>query len=328
MHTLWAPPLLPGLSSLTDKSGQTYGEFRKTLKVNYLRIQCEIVLSFLSLFVYLFISYKLDSLIPTLFVVGCLALTAHRILNVVHEGAHYLLSRSKLYNDVFCNIFAGWFVLTDVDQYRITHIEHHRNLGSEFDPENAHMEKLDLTWLVSLISGFNVLRRLKVRSSARERIGERASLKVKHFLIPCLGLFGHLVILFSIYQFMGLQSLIVWGFSIFCLAPALGILRNLLEHKYVEGVEPEIWYQIINREKPDRIVTTVTTRTFTKSILSQLYGSIGFTRHLLHHWDPSVSFSNLKKVHRFLLETSISGNLQKVDTTFSSTFFHLWRKSA
>jgi fatty acid desaturase len=326
MHTLWAPPLLPGLASITSKSGVTYGEFRKTLNVNFFRIQVGIVCSFLSLFVILFLCNKTDNFFLLIFMSVSLALTQHRILNVVHEGAHYLLSRSRKFNDTFCNFLAGWFILCDVDQYRITHIEHHRNLGSEFDPENAHMEKLDLTWLVSLISGFNTVRRISVRKQIRSNLGSRATGKPRHLVVPFLGLLLHSLILLFVYNILSFQTLVVWLFSTFFLTPALGILRNLLEHKYVESVDSAIWYQILGREKPADAVLKVTTRTFTKSLLSRLYGSMGFTRHLLHHWDPSISFSNLGKVHKFLLETPLEANLRKVDSTFSSTFVHLWRK--
>ena len=326
MHTLWAPPLLPGLASITNKSGVTYGEFRKTLTVNFFRIQLGIVCSFLSIFVILFLCNKTDNLYLLFFMSVSLALTQHRILNVVHEGAHYLLSRSRKFNDAFCNFLAGWFVLCDVDQYRITHVEHHRNLGSEFDPENAHMEKLDLTWLVSLISGFNTVRRISVRNQARSNLGTRATAKPRHLVVPVIGILLHSLILLIIFNLLSFQTLVVWLFSTFFLTPALGILRNLLEHKYVESVDSAIWYQILGRERPADVVLNVTTRTFTKSLLSRLYGSMGFTRHLLHHWDPSISFSNLGEVHKFLLETPLEANLRKVDSTFSSTFIHLWRK--
>lgn len=326
MSTLWAPPLLPGLSGITNTSGVTYGDFRKTLKVRYSQIQLGIVFSFLSIFMLIYLSDKTKNLVLLSIIAICLSLTEHRILNVLHEGSHYLLSKSRNFNDFFCNIFAGWFVLSDVDQYRITHIEHHRNLGSEFDPENAHMEKLDLTWLISLFSGFNTLRRMGVRTKSRNNLGPRAQAKLRHLLVPVIGLLLHALVVVVVYKYLSLHVLILWVVATFVLTPALGILRNLLEHKYVEGVDAAIWYQIVGREKPEDVVKTVTTRTFTRSLLSRLYGSMGFTRHLLHHWDPSISFANLGLVHNFLLETPLEENLRKVDSTFTSTFIHLWRK--
>jgi fatty acid desaturase len=188
------------------------------------------------------------------------------------------------------------------------------------------MEKLDLTWLISLLSGFNTLRRVSVRNKSRNRRGPRAQIKIRYLLVLVTGLLLHVLILGIVYNYLGLYALVVWVCSTFILTPALGSLRNLLEHKYVEGVDTAIWYQIIGRDKPENVVTTVTTRTFTHSLLSRLYGSMGFTRHLLHHWDPSVSFSNLGSIHKFLLETPLEGNLRKVDSTFTSTFLHLWGK--
>jgi fatty acid desaturase len=326
MNALWAPPQIPGLSQLTNASGQTYRDFRKTLNTNFFKVQFGIITTFVSMLLVVALAFTATSSVVLFALALPLALIQHRILNVIHEGAHFLLSNNRNKNDLFCNLFSGWFILCDVDQYRITHIEHHRNLGTEFDPENAHMEKLDLTWLISVITGFATLRRLTTRAAHRKKIGSRADTKLRHLIVPIIGVLIHLQVLIAMFLWASYPVLVFWALTTFFLTPALGIVRNLLEHKYVESVQPEIWYQILGREQPQNLVSSVTTRTFTHSALSKLYGSMGFTRHLIHHWDPAISFSNLEEVHNFLLDTKLGANLTMVDATFTRTFLHLWQR--
>jgi fatty acid desaturase len=258
-------------------------------------------------------------------IIVVVALCEHRLLNVIHEGAHYLIAKNRRFNDVFTNAVAGCFFLVDVDQYRITHIRHHKDLGGPEDPENAHMDKLDFSWLAAAFSGFGAISKLLKRKQFRNKLSFQK--EVSHILVPLVGVLVHAILLTALFLFAPINVFIIWILATYIVAPGLGLLRNLLEHKYVEAVDANIWAQLLGVSKISENPTkNVTTRTFTTSVLSRLYGSMGFTRHLLHHWDPSISFTNLEKVHSFLLETSIGPALQRTNTTFTSTFKHLWGK--
>ena len=43
-----------------------------------------------------------------------------------------------------------------------------------------------------------------------------------------------------------------------------------------------------------------TTRSFHEGPVGSTFGAAGFTRHLLHHWDPALSYTNLAAVEQFL----------------------------
>jgi fatty acid desaturase len=325
----WMPPLLPGLSKLTNGKGELYGDFRKKLKPNYFRIQVSILATFLYCLAItaVMISKEISWILLVIGVIP-LSLLQLRLLNVIHEGAHYLLAPNRRANDLFCNVLAGWFFVVAVDQYRITHIEHHRNLGKTGDPENAHMDELDFTWLVSAFSGLRTIKTLLLRKKIRHDVTKEREkdYSPSHWLIPICGGLMHLMIL-GIIAIGGISfGDTCWVFATYLATPGLGMLRNLLEHRYVGNVDPSVWDALL--DKPGMLkVTPATTRTFTKSILSQFYGSMGFTRHLLHHWDPSISFQNLKEVHNFVLESAIGSLVASTDSTFTSQFIALWRKA-
>lgn len=325
-NVAWAPALIPGFAKLSDGT-KTYSDFRATLKTNYSRVRMGILLTWALIFATLAFERLFPEVSVYLFplLVMIVSLSQHRLLNVIHEGAHYLIAKNRRANDLFTNIVAGCFFLVDVDQYRITHIRHHKDLGGPDDPENAHMDKLDFSWLAAAFSGFGAIARLLTRKKFRDRLdyGKRIS----HIVVPIIGVALHASVLMLLLAFFPTVVLATWVLSTYVITPGLGLLRNLLEHKYVEVVDVEIWSHLFERTNIlDRRRENVTTRTFTSSALSRLYGSMGFTRHLLHHWDPSISFTNLKKVHGFLLQTPLGPSLESTNTTFTSTFKHLWRK--
>jgi fatty acid desaturase len=323
--TDWAPPTLPGLSKMQNSSGISYTEFRKTLITPFNRVQMSIAMNLVLIISAVILALNYPYFTVLVFLAIPLALIEHRVLNVLHEGAHYLIAKKRSMNDLVTNVLSGWFVIADVDQYRITHIQHHRNLGSFEDPKLSHMDKLDFTWLVSAISGFKTLSIVIQRKKFRETKLKDYKPKSRHFLVPLIGIVIHISIVMLIAG-INLNVALWWIITSYILAPFLGILRNVLEHRYLEKIDSRVWDEVIGRDNLTSDYSQVTTRMFTISPLSQIWGSMGFTRHLIHHWDPSISYIHLKKVNIFLLDTKIGPLLQSQETTFSRTVKALWNK--
>jgi hypothetical protein len=59
--------------------------------------------------------------------------------------------------------------------------------------------------------------------------------------------------------------------------------------------------------------------------LGSTLGGAGFDRHLLHHWDPQVSYTRLPELERFLLNTKASAALSAKES-YISTFKRLFSK--
>jgi len=327
-HEIWIPPVLPGLGKLSNRDGIPYMEFRKSLSTNYKRVQTSIYLTWILILLLVAWASTAPSVFLAFLLLPPLSLLQHRILTTLHEGAHFHLAKNRKTNDFFTNLLAGWFTLNSVQVYRKIHLEHHRFLGEEEDPESSYMEKLDLTWLLTAIIGAKTLKAFFTGKYFIPRKVSSSSVSVKQNMF-FVGLISHGMLLILLFSFDSIAAL-VWSISTFFVLPFLSLLRNLLEHKYVESVEPELLVYLASQNlgiesRPPS--NPVTTRIFTLSRLSQLYGSMGFSRHLVHHWDPSISFQNLGKVHEFLLETPIGIHISNVDTTSSKVFTRLWRKN-
>lgn len=59
-----------------------------------------------------------------------------------HDAAHRLASRSRSLNDMAGNLLAAWPLGLSLGGYRRYHFAHHRSLGTDRDPENAHKQAL------------------------------------------------------------------------------------------------------------------------------------------------------------------------------------------
>lgn len=60
----------------------------------------------------------------------------HRNAILGHEGAHYLISKNRTFNDLFANLLFFWPAFSTVSGYRAWHFEHHRRVGTGQDPEH------------------------------------------------------------------------------------------------------------------------------------------------------------------------------------------------
>ena len=101
-----------------------------------------------------------------LFVVGN---RQHALSILGHDGAHYLITRNRILNDVLANVFAFWLLDANVGRYRMFHIEHHKYLGSGLDPElhakkkQAPLWDLPLTKKDMIVQFFKDLSGLQIR---------------------------------------------------------------------------------------------------------------------------------------------------------------------
>ncbi len=66
-----------------------------------------------------------------------IATRQHALLALFHDGVHGLVARSLRVNDFVVNSAVGVPVLLPIHLYRALHLSHHRDLGTERDPERV-----------------------------------------------------------------------------------------------------------------------------------------------------------------------------------------------
>lgn len=70
----------------------------------------------------------------------------HALAILGHDGTHYTLSRNAALNDFLTNLFCFWPLGLTVSGYRALHYAHHKNTGTENDPELGHKRMRAPQW--------------------------------------------------------------------------------------------------------------------------------------------------------------------------------------
>jgi fatty acid desaturase len=61
-------------------------------------------------------------------------------------------------------------------------------------------------------------------------------------------------------------------------------------------------------------------------LVASTFGAAGFNRHLIHHWDPQLSYTVLPEVEKYLMNTIVRDKLIERKTSYIKTFVELWKQ--
>ena len=311
-------------SALINKKGLSYHDFKKTLKPNYRKVAFDIIAGWLMLaaciIAGLFIS-KIETTwiktIASLTDAVLLGFIINYLSNFFHEAAHYNIAADKYRNDLIANCFLGILQAQHIKHYRLVHWQHHVNLGTPEDTEHSYFDALGFRFFIESLTGIRALRIFLFRTENNFIMGETKNERTKKIQMLIAGILFHSVALvfFIFTKHYWLVCIWVVGFGTFF--PFFGSLRQLLEHRS-DGANKEIDYNKTIHGRVNRI--------FSESSFSAAFGSAGFNRHLLHHLEPQISYTNLSGLEEFLLQTSIAPYIKKQKTSYTKAFKKLLGK--
>ena len=214
----------------------------------------------------------------------------------IHESAHYLLFRSKLLNDVFCNLFGAYWVLNDVVSYRVTHLEHHQHLHSENDPDRdlysinnkSNSKPAPFLYIINDIFGITAMKRIfqYTKINRPDSTINNKFTFLKHFVGK---LFAQFIIFLFFYLFSNFSSALLlwfvfWIIPLFCIFPIIIRIRTVAEH-----------FSEYDTQK-----VNFTARTSQGNIITNYLLGACMEFHFEHHLLPYIPHYNLKKVHKEL----------------------------
>lgn len=236
----------------------------------------------------------------------------HRLGLFIHEGAHYNLAPGKAASDRLANATVGVVVLTDVRAYRPIHMAHHRKLGQADDPERSYFEPLDGRFVARGLLGASVLSTMRQRLTPLQPDEPPPSK-----LIPLAGAALHAGVILGLLSRGRRVTAASWAVGVGSVYPLLNTARQLLEHRD-EFARADVPYE--------QAAHGVVTRMFTKGPLSSILGGAGFNRHLLHHWDASVSYTRLRELEQSLQSTAAGPVMTARNGSYTETLRRFWRK--
>jgi len=303
-------------TSLKDHAGLSFTDFRRGLSPRYTRVFLDLLLGYACLFLSLYVPFRLGLFFPrTLplwvlmsgFSIGYWIAYLHLFM---HEAAHYNIAPDRKWNDFLSNLFISSWSGQNTASYRAIHWDHHRFLGQPNDTEHSYFNALNLRFLLGSLTGFSALKVVLFRGKKLEK--QRTLLDR---LMPAAGLALNGLVVWALIRMNARPFALAWAMGIVLFFPFFGALRQLLEHRG-EKADPRIDYSQVPHGKVSRM--------FKEGPLDSLLGAAGFTRHLLHHWDPQISYTRLAEVERFLKDTELGAGLSTARTTYLRTFFKLF----
>ncbi len=310
-------------SGLVGGSGTTYLAFVRTLEPNYRRVYRDIGFGYACLAATLVLvatlpALGLPKLLASLFGAVSIGYWIAYLQLFLHEGAHYNLAPDKAKSDRITDRAIAWLIGTSVETYRKVHFQHHRALGTPEDSEFSYFFPLNLKFLVKGLTG---LRASEVLLSRRRVVKDKTKGQGKavaagrHANPILLGLAIHALILAACLALGLWWVALAWVGGVFSMFPLFGALRQLLEHRSFEA-KPDIDYA---RQSHGAL-----TRLFGDDPFSSTFGAAGFNRHLLHHWEPQISYTNLPALESFLMETQVGPIIVARRTTYGQAFRQLF----
>ncbi|NNL65151.1 MAG: fatty acid desaturase, partial [Myxococcales bacterium] len=108
---------------------------------------------------------------------------------------------------------------------------------------------------------------------------------------------------------------LAWAAGVLVVLPFLSSVRQTLEHRS-ESARSDVDYATVDHGETNRL--------FGDGWLPALVGGAGFNRHLLHHWDPQLSYTRLPELEASLRDTELAERLAAGRTTYAETFSRLF----
>jgi fatty acid desaturase len=326
-------PGSPDLRDLTHPEIGSWREFRASLKPKYWRAWTEISFCLAMLLggyaAHFGLAWSLGNLagiVAAPVFAAWLGFWLNAILTFGHEAAHYNLSPSKSRNDWLADWSIWLFFPQSSKNYRKSHWQHHLHLGDPQDTEISYHNCMSPWFLTRALTGIYLLElvaryalsagvkpKLRVAQSTPSR-----GARLGQFLAVARAGATHAVLVGAPLYFHCFSTSGTWLAGAVLAFPFVATVRQLLEHR-AEEAHCATDYREVAHGPMNRIFGT--------NLFSRFYGAAGFNRHLLHHWDPTVSYTCFDEMESFFNGTRLQAQIEKSRTTYTSTLIRLTRKA-
>jgi fatty acid desaturase len=236
---------------------------------------------------------------PLVLAVAFIAIAARQLAlsHLVHDAAHFNISRDKARNDWLSDVFFAAPTLIATATYRAQHQSHHAHLGeAERDGDVRTWYSLRGGKVVSRVAltllGGEALKTIASYSEHGRRQAPADSLRQLALVaLTNSVLVGYCVWLGSPLVYFGL-----WLLPIFTLTVLLLTLRVIAEHQNLD-------YARAGADDFERDMLPPLVRTIEAGPIGRfLLGSMNFCYHHEHHLYPAIPYARLPELHRLLIE--------------------------
>lgn len=304
-------------NALVDNQGVAFREFRRGLTPRFGVVWSHLALGYVSLVAIgvavVFTAGAAPSWLRVLIGAVLFGFAQAFIQLFFHEAAHYNFAPGRENNDRLANMFIGAIHGLEIRTYRIVHFEHHRRLGTAMDSERSYFDPLNMRFFAEALLGIKGLKVLTRRGTivARSERTARDGTALRQKLIAAV---IHLAIVGVSVATRQYALAAAWVLGTLSVMPLFVSLRQLLEHRS-EDADAHVDYSTTDHGAVNRL--------FGDGPLASTLGGAGFNRHLLHHWEPQISYTRLGEVERYLMRTDAAEAVKERRSTYLETFWAL-----
>ncbi|NRA98176.1 MAG: fatty acid desaturase [Planctomycetes bacterium] len=309
---------------MVSADGVTWLEVRRTLEPDFRIVRREIGAALAMLLgghvLYTTISVARGGLAPVV-AAPLLALWVGfwllSILSFGHEATHFNIAANRRTNERLARWFLFPFLGMSVEGFRSTHWQHHMHLGDHHDTEVSYRECFDPAFLLKSAFGLQALQ-VRARYSGSRGAGRpNAPVPTSQFRALAVSMTVHGLLVLVPLAVGAYGAALGWAVGAIVVFPALLAIRNVLEHRG--------WDADCNLDYREHEHGPVN-RLFGTGIVARHFGAAGFNRHLLHHWDPGVSYTRFDDMQAFLMSTPFAEELERVRAGYIATARHMLRQ--
>ncbi|MBM4265084.1 MAG: hypothetical protein FJ144_00490 [Deltaproteobacteria bacterium] len=312
-------PGSPALDGLRTADGSSWPELRRRLPARWGRLWLDIGLRYLMLALGLALACAVAArfgngfgLVAAPFVAVWMGFWFASIVLFIHEAAHYNLHPDKDKNDRLAGNVICVLIGNDIKHYRAHHWKHHLYLGDTADTEISYHWAPTLRFAIETMVGVHAWRVFRAHRNAGLDAFPKASARSRNTLALARGIVFHGAILLPIVLAGWWSAAVAWALAVLVVFPYLSALRQQLEHR-----SPDAASDVDYTKVPHGAVN----RMFGGDPFARAFGCAGFRRHLLHHWDPSTSYTRFDELEGFLMQTEVAPLIDGARTTY----FAAWR---
>ncbi len=329
--------LLPGAPDLRQIAHDSLGSwlsYRETLRPRYWLAWCEIALCVAMILggfaAHLILNLRFgnalgfETAIPFALWIG---FWFHALLSYAHEAVHYNLSASRKRNDLLSDWIVLLFFPQTTREYRKNHWQHHLHLGDPLDTEVSYHNCLSMGFLFKAVTGIYMAELAaqsvpagdsRAQTSRDPQTGSRPRTGTKSVGPILRALTAHSILVAIALSLSCYAAAIAWVVAALFIFPFFTTVRQVLEHRAIEArCATDFRYETHGPVN----------RVFGGGLFAHFYGAAGFDQHLLHHWDPTISYTRFAEMKDFLDGTPLGPELQSAESTYLSSFLLLLRQS-
>lgn len=301
--------------AVVNKQGISYAVFREQLTPRYSTVYADMAKGyfFLMAVIVSIILLQLYTTIPWWLLVPAggffIGYTAAYIALFAHEASHYNLHPDKKKNELLGTLLLCLPFGLSLKSYRKIHWQHHLHLGTPADTEISYFNHLSGLFILETITGIHLLR--TIFSKEKSTVLNKEQVKESRMMLLAGGLLHASLLTLAFITHFWIPALAwILGFGLFF--PFFASIRQLLEHR------DELAHALTDfRKQPHGKIS----RIFYHTLLSGSFGAAGFTRHMIHHWDPQASYTRMKDIEQFLEEDEKTAAILRESRTSYITVF-------